>query len=142
MTQMIHAPGRPSWRLRLPVHLALVAALAVRILPERHRMRVRLALAGTVRRLPPAEPDRIAELYAAVVACQPRWWRGQIDCKERSLATVLAAALTGRRCHLVLGARPLPTAFHAWVASADGTHVGNEEAGGVDHPWTPVHTAP
>ena len=142
MTQMIHAPAQPPWRLRLPAHLALALALAIRALPGRQRMRVRLALAGAVRHLPPAQPDLVRDLYASVVACQPRWWRGQIDCKERSLATVMATALTGRRCHLVLGARPLPTAFHAWVATADGTHIGNEEAGGADHPWTPVHTSP
>ncbi len=62
--------------------------------------------------------------------------------KERALATVLATALTGHRCHLVLGARALPTAFHAWVAAADGTEIGAEEAGGGDHPWTPVYTTP
>ncbi|MEE1798098.1 lasso peptide biosynthesis protein [Streptomyces sp. JV176] len=55
---------------------------------------------------------------------------------------MLATALTGRRCHLVLGARVLPAAFHAWVATGDGTPVGDDEAGGHDHPWTPVYTTP
>ncbi|MFF3277265.1 lasso peptide biosynthesis B2 protein [Streptomyces chrestomyceticus] len=103
-------------------------------------MRARLALARRVHHLPPAEHGDVRELYQAVVACQPPWWRGQIDCKERALATVLATALTRRRCHLVLGARTLPAAFHAWVAASHGTQIGDEEAGGHDHPWTPVLT--
>lgn len=142
MTQMVHAPDRPPRRLRLAACLALAAALAVRALPERHRMRTRLALVRAARRFPPAEPERVRAMYTAVVACQPWWWPGQIDCKERSFATVLATALTCRRCHLVLGARPLPAAFHSWVMAPDGTHIGHEEAGGADHPWTAVHTTP
>ncbi|MEU7159197.1 lasso peptide biosynthesis B2 protein [Streptomyces chrestomyceticus] len=142
MTDMIYAPQRLPWRRRLPAQLALSAALCIKALPESRRMRARLALARRVRRLPPAEPGDVRELYQAVVACQPPWWRGQIDCKERALATVLATALTGRRCHLVLGARTLPAAFHAWVVASDGTQVGDEEAGGHDHPWTPVLTTP
>jgi prepilin signal peptidase PulO-like enzyme (type II secretory pathway) len=45
-------------------------------------------------------------------------------------------------CHLVLGARALPAAFHAWVRTADGQPVGDDEAGGRDRPWTPIHTTP
>ncbi|MEW1677810.1 lasso peptide biosynthesis B2 protein [Streptomyces noursei] len=142
MTDMIYAPARPPRRRRLPAQVAMTAALCVKALPESRRMRARLALVRCLHRLPPADPGHVRELYDAVVACQPPWWRGQIDCKERALATVLATALTGRRCHLVLGARALPAAYHAWVATADGTQVGNEEAGGRDHPWTPVHTTP
>lgn len=142
MTQMVHAPTRPPWRLRVLAQLALVLALALRALPARQRMPARLALACSVRRLPSASAKRVSALYAAVVACQPRWWQGQIDCKERSIATVVATALTGQRCHLVLGARALPAAYHAWVVTADGHHIGNDEAGGGDHPWTPVHTVP
>ncbi|MFF4282872.1 lasso peptide biosynthesis B2 protein [Streptomyces kronopolitis] len=141
MTQMIHAPLRPPWRRRLPASIAMTAALAIKILPrDNWRMRTRLTLARSVRALPAAGTDHVQDLYEAVVACQPPWWRGQIDCKERSLATVLAAALTGRRCHLVLGARTLPAAFHAWVETADGIAIGADEAGGDDHPWTPVYT--
>ncbi|MEE1735506.1 lasso peptide biosynthesis B2 protein [Streptomyces sp. BE147] len=143
MTQMIHAPVRPPWRLRIPVHLAMAAALALKAIPgDPRRTRARLALARSVRRLPAADHAHVQEIYRAVIACQPPWWRGQIDCKERSVATVLATALTGRRCRLVLGARAMPAAFHAWVVTADGHPVGNDEAGGHDHPWTPVHTTP
>ncbi|WLQ35548.1 lasso peptide biosynthesis B2 protein [Streptomyces castrisilvae] len=141
MTQMIHAPVPPPWRLRVLAYAAITAALVVKAVPgDRRRMAVRLAVARSVRALPPAQHALVQDLYEAVVACQPLWWRGQIDCKERSLATVLATALAGRRCHLVLGARALPAAFHAWVMTVDGTHVGNGEAGGHDHPWTPVYT--
>ncbi|MFE4055013.1 lasso peptide biosynthesis B2 protein [Streptomyces sp. NPDC059096] len=140
---MIHAPEHPSWRRRFPASLAMTMAIALKLIPgDRRRMRVRLALTRSVRGLPAADLEDVQEIYRAVVACQPPWWRGQIDCKERSLATVLATALTGRRCHLVLGARPLPAAFHAWVATDDGTPVGDNEAGGHDHPWTPVYTTP
>ncbi|MFJ4342982.1 lasso peptide biosynthesis B2 protein [Streptomyces sp. NPDC088915] len=140
---MIHAPARPALARRLPASAAMLVALAVRTLPvERWRMRARLALARSVTALPAADLAHVQGMYEAVVACQPWWWRGQIDCKERSLATVVAVALTGRRCHLVLGARALPAAFHAWVRTADGRHVGDDEAGGRDHPWTPIYTAP
>lgn len=142
MTQMIHAPTAPSWPLRLAATTAISIALTVRVLPDRWRMRARVRLARATRCLPAAEHDRVARVYAAVVASQPAWWRGQIDCKERSLGTVLAVAFTGRRCHLVLGARTPPAAFHAWVATADGTPVGDDEAGGADHPWTAVYTTP
>ncbi|MFF7705488.1 lasso peptide biosynthesis B2 protein [Streptomyces lydicus] len=141
MTQMIHAPVRPAWRPRVLASIALTVALAIRLLPrERWRMRTRLALAWSVRALPAADVRQVRELYEAVVACQPHWWRGQIDCKERSLATVLATAIAGHSCHIVLGARTLPTAFHAWVKTADGIDIGDDEAGGQDHPWTPVYT--
>ncbi|MEW1658831.1 lasso peptide biosynthesis B2 protein [Streptomyces sp. NPDC093707] len=140
---MVHAPDAPSWRRRLPASLALGIAIAVKLLPARRRLRVRFMLARSTRWLPAAAPQDVRELYAAVVACQPSWWwPGQIDCKERSLATVLACALTGRRCHLVWGARSSPDAYHAWVAAPDGTQVGDEEAGGADHPWKPVYISP
>ncbi len=142
MTQMIHAPIVPPWRRRLPACIAMTAALSVQLLPDRWRMRTRVVLARSTRWLPAADPQHVRGLYEAVVACQPPWWPGQIDCKERALATVLATALTGQRCHLVLGARALPTAFHDWVAAADGIEIGAEEAGGGDHPWTPVYTTP
>ncbi|RST17396.1 lasso peptide biosynthesis B2 protein [Streptomyces sp. WAC04770] len=142
MTQMIHAPVRPSWRHRVPAHVALTVALVLKALPgDSRRFRARLALCRIGRRLPPAEHAAVQQTYQAVMACQPRWWRGQIDCKERSLATVLATALTGRRCQLVLGARAVPAGFHAWV-TVDGEPVGDDEAGGHDHPWTPVYTSP
>jgi hypothetical protein len=139
VTQMVHVPIVPPWRQRIPAAIAMVMALSVKTLPTRWRMRARIALARSTRCLPPAEPQHVRELYDAVVACQPAWWPGQIDCKERSLATVLATGLTGRRCHLVLGARALPASFHAWVVTSAGTSVGAEEAGGGDHPWTPVY---
>ncbi|WP_261958340.1 lasso peptide biosynthesis B2 protein [Streptomyces nigrescens] len=143
MTQMIHAPEPPPWPWRLRASLAMTAALTLKLLPrDRWRTRARLALARTASSLPAAHPGDVRQAYEAVVACQPSWWRGQIDCKERAVATVLATALTGRRCHLVLGARALPAAFHAWVMTADGTAIGAEEAGGQDHPWTPVYTTP
>ncbi|MET9776266.1 lasso peptide biosynthesis B2 protein [Streptomyces sp. NPDC006367] len=143
MTQMIHAPARPPLARRLPASAAMLVALAIRLIPaDRWRMRIRLALARSVAALPAADLPQVQSTYTAVVACQPWWWRGQIDCKERALATVLAIAFTGRRCHLVLGARAVPAAFHAWVRTADGRYVGDDEAGGRDHPWTPIHTTP
>ncbi|QNP67073.1 lasso peptide biosynthesis B2 protein [Streptomyces genisteinicus] len=140
MTQMIHAPAQPPRRLRLFAACAMLLALSIRLLPSAWRMRTRLVFARSVRRLPAAGLPLVEDMYQAVVACQPLWWRGQIDCKDRSFATVAAIALTGRRCHLVLGARTLPAAFHAWVVTAQGEHVGNAEAGGADHPWTPIYT--
>lgn len=142
MTQMIFHPAPARLRHRAPASIAIYVALAVRLLPARFRTRVRMRLATSTRRLPAAAPDRVRHLYEAVIACQPTWWRGQIDCKERSLATVLATALTGRRCHLVMGARTLPASYHAWVVTTDGTHMGAEEGGGQDHPWTPVYISP
>ncbi|ANZ13440.1 Transglutaminase-like superfamily [Streptomyces noursei ATCC 11455] len=142
MTEMVHAPAAPPWRRRIPATLAVLAALSVKILPSRWRGRARIHLARCCSWLPAASPQHVRGLYDAVVACQPAWWPGQIDCKERALATVLATALTGRRCHLVMGARCLPDAFHAWVAAADGTQIGVEEGGGSDHPWEPVYTSP
>ncbi|EFG03895.1 Hypothetical protein SCLAV_p0405 (plasmid) [Streptomyces clavuligerus] len=141
MTRMTTAPPASTKGLPRPAAaLALCIALTVRALPTRHRMRARITLARATRFLPPSPGDRVVRAYAAVTARQPSWWPGQIDCKERALATVLATALTGRSCHLVLGARTLPAAFHAWAVAADGTPAGADEAGGTDHPWTPVHT--
>ncbi|MFD7552189.1 lasso peptide biosynthesis B2 protein [Streptomyces sp. NPDC059816] len=142
MTQMTAPPAAPTKVLRIPAVLALGIALTVRALPAHHRMQTRTALARATRFLPPAPGDRVVRVHAAVTASQPRWWPGQIDCKERALATVLATAFTGHHCHLVLGARTIPTAFHAWAVAADGTPAGADEAGGTDHPWTPVHTTP
>ncbi|WP_407289221.1 lasso peptide biosynthesis B2 protein [Streptomyces sp. BP-8] len=139
---MIHTPVVPPGRTRVPAHLAMLVALAVRCLPGRCRMRVRIALVRSTRWLPPADHQHVRRLYQTVIACQPRWWRGQIDCKERALATVLASALTGRRCRMVLGARTLPSGFHAWVTTTDGNAIGSDEAGGADHPWTAVYTSP
>ncbi|MFI1869395.1 lasso peptide biosynthesis B2 protein [Streptomyces jumonjinensis] len=142
MTQMTALPTASAGHLRIPATLALGVALTVRALPACHRMRTRTALARATRFLPPAPGDRVVRVHAAVTACQPRWWPGQIDCKERALATVLATAFTGHSCHLVLGARTPPAAFHAWARAADGTPAGADEAGGADHPWTAVHTTP
>ncbi|MEU2769416.1 MULTISPECIES: lasso peptide biosynthesis B2 protein [Streptomyces] len=52
-------------------------------------------------------------------SARPRY-RGRIACMEISLATVIALALCGRRAHLVLGARQLPTEAHAWVWTENG----------------------
>ncbi|MFJ5951318.1 lasso peptide biosynthesis B2 protein [Streptomyces noursei] len=142
MTQMIHAPKPPPWHRRIRATVALAVALSVRLLPENRGIAARIRIARCARWLPAANPQRVQSAYLAVVACQPPWWRGEIDCKERALATVVAVALTGRRCRLVFGARTLPDAAHSWVATVDGTAIGADEDNGTDFPWTPVYTSP
>lgn len=80
-----------------------------------------------------------ATLHAAVLAARPVWWPGRLACLEVATATTVAAALTGRRVHLVLGARPLPNEAHAWVTTPAGSAVG---AYAPDRPWAPVHAVP
>ncbi|MER6917032.1 lasso peptide biosynthesis B2 protein [Streptomyces sp. NPDC000594] len=139
MTRVLVVPERSRWPLRLTAALALTLVVAVRVLPPGWRIRARIALARTARPLPPAGAARVKAVHRAVTACRLGWWRGQIDCKDRAAATVLATALTGRRCRLVHGARALPSGFHSWAETLDGTPVGTEEDNGGDHPWTAVH---
>jgi hypothetical protein len=128
--------GRVRWRHRLVAAVGLMLAVAaVKVLPLRRL----LALLAAVRRLPPATARQAAALHAAVLATRPEWWPGRLACLEVATATTLAAALTGRRVHLVLGARPLPNEAHAWVVTLGGNAVG---AHAPDRPWIPVHTVP
>ncbi|MQT04105.1 lasso peptide biosynthesis B2 protein [Streptomyces jumonjinensis] len=117
----------------------MTVVITVRLLPKHRRPRARITLARTVRWLPPADARRARAVHEAVTACRTSWWRGQLDCKDRAAATVLAVALTGRRCRLVHGARTLPAAFHSWVETVDGTRIGADEDNGGDHLWTAVH---
>ncbi|MFJ4689481.1 lasso peptide biosynthesis B2 protein [Streptomyces sp. NPDC088789] len=139
MTRVLVVYGRSRWPLRLVAALALTVVIGVRVLPSHRRIRARIALAGAARPLPPADAARVRAVHRAVVACRLGWWRGQLDCKDRAAATVLATALTGRRCRLVHGARTLPSGFHSWAETLEGTPVGTEEDNGSDHPWTAVH---
>ncbi|MFE7571734.1 lasso peptide biosynthesis protein [Streptomyces sp. NPDC057539] len=61
-----------------------------------------------------------------------------------SLATVLAAALCGRRVHWILGARPLPDEAHAWVSVEGGGALGLDgpDQNNPVRPWVPVITTP
>ncbi|ARQ69194.1 lasso peptide biosynthesis B2 protein [Streptomyces marincola] len=131
-------PGtaRPRWRYRLPAAVGLAFAVAaVKLLP----LRWLLAAFATIRLLPPARAGRAAALHTAVLAARPRWWPGRLACLEVATATVIACAFTGRRVHLVLGARPLPNEAHAWITTPAGEAFG---AYAPDRPWTPVHTTP
>ncbi|MEO3976895.1 lasso peptide biosynthesis B2 protein [Streptomyces sp. CAU 1734] len=139
MARVIVVHERPAWPLRLSAALTLTVVVAIRALPQGRRVRARVALARTARRLPAADAARVRALHGAVAACRLWWWRGQLDCKDRAAATVLATALTGRYCRLVHGARTFPSGFHSWVETVDGTPVGTEEDNGGDHPWTAVH---
>ncbi|MDT0446797.1 lasso peptide biosynthesis B2 protein [Streptomyces johnsoniae] len=128
--------GRPRWRHRLPAAVGLALAVAaVKLLP----LRWLLTVLATVRLLPPARPDRAAALHDAVLSTRPGWWPGRLACLEVATATVTACALTGRRVHLVLGARPLPNEAHAWTMTPAGEAFGAHDP---DRPWTPIHTTP
>lgn len=128
--------GRVRGRHRLVAVVGLMLAVAlVNVLPLCRL----LALLAVVRRLPPATGRQAGALHAAVLAARPGWWPGRLACLEVATATMVAAALTGRRVHLVLGARPLPNEAHAWVVTPGGDAVGAHAA---DRPWTPVHTVP
>ncbi|MEU6483500.1 lasso peptide biosynthesis B2 protein [Streptomyces sp. NPDC046887] len=130
---------RPTapWPDRALAFIALVAALALSRLPLRRR----LALVRRTRHLPYASPSRLDALYTAACAAAPWWWPGRIACMELSLATVLAAALTGRQARWVFGVRFRPDAFHAW-AEVPGHSVGRDIGDAGDRPWTPVMTVP
>lgn len=124
------------WRHRLVAAVGLAVAVAVvKVLPLCRL----LALLAAVRHLPPATARQAATLHAAVLAARPVWWPGRLACLEVATATTVAAALTGRRVHLVLGARPLPNEAHAWVTTPAGSAVG---AYAPDRPWAPVHAVP
>ena len=128
--------GRVRWRHRLVAAVGLAVAVAVvKVLPLCRL----LALLAAVRHLPPATARQAATLHAAVLAARPVWWPGRLACLEVATATTVAAALTGRRVHLVLGARPLPNEAHAWVTTPAGSAVG---AYAPDRPWAPVHAVP
>lgn len=131
-------PGRPR---RVPARYRILAAVAltVALVGGRLPLRQRIRLVRCFRALPYASPVRLDQLHAAVLAARPTWWPGRIACLETSLATVVAAALTGHRARWVLGARFLPHAAHAWAEVPDGA-VGRDEQGGVDRPWLPVLT--
>lgn len=129
------APNPVPARYRALASVALALTLAAGQLPLRHRIR----LVRSIRALPYAAPARLNRLHTAVLAARPRWWPGRIACLETSLATVVAAALTGRRARWVLGARFQPHAAHAW-AEVPGSAVGRDEQGTADRPWLPVLT--
>ncbi|MFC8926829.1 lasso peptide biosynthesis B2 protein [Streptomyces albidoflavus] len=74
---------------------------------------------------------------------RPAWYRGRIACMEISLATVLALALCGRRAHLVLGARQLPTEAHAWVWTENGAFgLSGRDRPDPRRPWAGALAAP
>ncbi len=134
------APGaRPTapLRLRLVAAVALPLSLALSKAP----LRWRIAAVRQVRHLPYATPERLDALYTAATAVVPWWWPGRVACMEISLATVIAAALTGRRARWVLGARFRPDAAHAW-AEVPGGAAGRDIGDAVDRPWTAVMHVP
>ncbi|AXG79044.1 lasso peptide biosynthesis B2 protein [Streptomyces paludis] len=124
----------------LPVRILAAAALAVSATVVRLPLRYLLRALGLLRRLPAARPAHADLLHRAVRTVRPTWWPGRLACMEVSLATVIAAALCGRRVYWVLGARPLPNEAHAWVVLPGGGALGLD---GLDHdnpirPWVPV----
>ncbi|MFE4535808.1 lasso peptide biosynthesis B2 protein [Streptomyces scopuliridis] len=135
-------PGnaRPPLYIRAVAVVGLAASLAALRLPLRHLLRALTPL----RRLPAARGAHAELLYRAVVEVRPAWWPGRIACMEVSLATVLAAALCGRRVHWVLGARPLPNEAHAWVSVEGGGALGLDgpDQNNPVRPWVPVITTP
>ncbi|MEU7528621.1 lasso peptide biosynthesis B2 protein [Saccharothrix sp. NPDC042600] len=101
------AGGRPGWRARLGVVVALV------LLRLPFWLTVRL-VGGLVRRC--ARPATVDEAVAAVEAVCAAADRhiGRVACLERSLAVVVSAALTRRRIRWVIGVAEDPVEFHAW----------------------------
>ncbi|WP_433265202.1 lasso peptide biosynthesis B2 protein [Actinosynnema sp. CS-041913] len=92
--------------LRLPFHLTLRAVAA---LTSRWCSRT-------------ATVDEVVSAVAEVDAVADRHL-GRAACLERSLATVIAAALARRRLRWVFGAAEDPCRFHAWI-ECDGIMVG------------------
>ncbi|WOI63737.1 lasso peptide biosynthesis B2 protein [Streptomyces fradiae] len=133
----------PTARPTAPRRDRLVAAvaLALSLAMSRWPLALQSAAVRLLHGLPYARLDRLEALYTAVLAVIPSWWPGRIACMEVSLATVLAAALTGRRARWVLGARFLPDAAHAWTEVPGGA-VGRDIGDAVDRPWMPVLAVP
>ncbi len=138
MTVMVPT-ARPTarWRDRLIAAVALALSLVMSRVP----LRWQIAAVRLLRGLPYVRLARIEALYTAVLAVIPSWWPGRVACMEISLATVLTAALTGRRARWVLGARFLPDAAHAWSEVPEGA-VGRDIGDAVDRPWMPVLAVP
>ncbi|WBB64604.1 lasso peptide biosynthesis B2 protein [Streptomyces sp. WMMC500] len=121
--------------------IVAAAALALSLALGRLPLRRQIAAVRLLRGLPHAGLARLEALNAAVLAVAPVWWRGRIACMEVSRATVIAAALTGRQAHWVLGARFLPDGAHAWAEVPEGA-VGRDTGDAVDRPWMPALTVP
>ncbi|MFJ4679237.1 lasso peptide biosynthesis B2 protein [Kitasatospora sp. NPDC088783] len=120
-------PLRPTDRIAAAAAFALAVTL-LRCLP----LRAALAVARCATRLP-GRPSATgaARNLAQAVHQTGRWWPGRSACLEESLATFLAAALTGRRLTWVLGARFAPHGFHAWTETSDAI-IGQDES---DRAW-------
>lgn len=138
MTVMVPA-ARPT--ALVGDRLVAAAALALSLAVSRWPLRRQIAAVRLLRGLPFAHRDRLEALYTAVLSVVPSWWPGRIACVETSLATVLAAALTGHQARWVLGARFLPDAAHAWAVVPGGV-VGRDTGDAVDRPWMPVLAVP
>ncbi|MFD8978709.1 lasso peptide biosynthesis B2 protein [Streptomyces sp. NPDC059564] len=95
-------------------------------------LRITLAVARAATRLP-GRAATVAEAETAHAAVRRgiRAWPGRAACLEESLATFLAAALTGRRLRWVLGARLIPHGAHAWVEAEEAV-IGQAE---TDRVW-------
>ncbi|MFD5977477.1 lasso peptide biosynthesis B2 protein [Streptomyces bacillaris] len=129
---------RPALHARVAAVTGLGAALLfLRFLPIRHVV----AVARAATRLP-GRAARVheAEQTVAAVRAAGAWWPGRVACLEESLAAHLAAHLTGRRVHWVLGARFAPQGAHAWI-EAEHHVVGQDENDRV-WPYLPVLTVP
>ncbi|WP_327170142.1 lasso peptide biosynthesis B2 protein [Streptomyces sp. NBC_01336] len=126
------AVGQTAIRAAAATGLALTLVV-LRCAP----LRWTIAVATAATRLPSrtATVAEVERLHAAVRRAA-RIWPGRAACLEESLATFLAAALTGRRCRWVLGAAFLPQGAHAWV-EAGGSVVGQAEQDRI-WPYTPV----
>jgi hypothetical protein len=119
-------------RERVAAAAGLALAVLLLRLPFRHTVRAArwARLAG--RR--PLDLPR-AEALASAIRHAGRWWPGRIACLERSLGTMLAAALLGRELTWCLGARlaPPPTEYHAWVERPGHGPVAEHTTAGWHH---------
>ncbi|WP_240351134.1 lasso peptide biosynthesis B2 protein [Streptomyces olivoreticuli] len=106
-------------------------ALALAVLGLSFRCAVGAACLARRRGTAPLAPER-AEALVAAVRHTGRMWPFRVACAETSLASVLAAALLGRRLDWCLGVQfsPPPTAYHAWAALPEGQPVGEYTEGG------------
>ncbi|MFI6587456.1 lasso peptide biosynthesis B2 protein [Embleya sp. NPDC050493] len=133
------APPEPEHAPPLGCCVAGRIGLRLALAAQRLPLRTRLRLASACGHLPQASHARTSALYAAVTAAGTRCDR-RTACWETALGTVFACALTGGSTTLVLGARPLPWAAHAWIRTPEGElGITVEDA---ERPWLPILFAP
>jgi hypothetical protein len=103
-------PGRRAVFL---AHIGLLATLCLLRLPFHLTLRAVVALTRTWCARSATRLEALATV-AAVEAVADRY-PGRVACLERSLGSVVTAALTRRRLTWVIGVADDPCRFHAWV---------------------------